>query len=354
MNPLSPPTLREVAARAGVSHTTVSLALRNDPRIPSLTAGRIRKVARAMGYRANLQLSAHMNRVRLRHAPTAPEVVAFLSGGPHAEEWRSRYAQKSFFRGASARGEQLGIRLEPFWLGENGARASRTCAVLLARGIRAVVLVPFPRPFYATKFEWQKFVCMALGFSYIGMAINRVQHRHFHGAYAAFENLTRLGYRRIGLAIEEDENRRSDKNWLAGYLCAQHQIEGDKLPPFITKSHEDIAALRQWLDRTQPDAIIGVHPELLAAIKALGRKVPQDVAFASLDVHVFDSQQGHRTAGIDQRQATIGSLAMDHLVGQMYRNEYGFQTPPVFSMIDGQWINGTSAPRFVRNAPGDN
>jgi LacI family transcriptional regulator len=344
MNALPPPTLRDVALRAGVSHTTVSLSLRNDPRIPSATRGRIRKIARAMGYRGNLQLSAHMTRVQLRHALAAPEVVAFLSGGPEADTWRGLYAQRNFFEGARKRGEQLGIRLEAFWLGENGSRAMHTCNVLVARGIRAVLLAPFPRPFYAITFDWKKFVCVALGFSYIGMPFNRVQHRHFSGAYAAFENLERLGYRRIGFVLDEDENRRSDRSWLAGYLSAQHLIGGHKVAPLITKSHQNHATLREWLERETPDAIIGVHPELLAGLKALGRRVPRDIAFASLDVHLFDPVKVQRTAGIDQRQATVGSLAMDHLVGQMYRNEYGFQSAPVFIMIDGRWVNGRSAP----------
>lgn len=344
MNALSSPTLREVAARAGVSHTTVSLSLRNDLRIPADTRARVRKVARAMGYRANLQLSAHMARVRLKHALAAPEVVAFLTGGPHADEWRTRYTQRNFFNGARRRGEQLGIRLEPFWLGEDGARAGQTCRVLLARGVRAVLLAPFRRPFYEITFAWPKFVCVALGFSFIGLSINRVQHRHFHGASTAYENLARLGYQRIGLVIDGDENRRSDRNWLAGYLSSQHLAAGPKLPPLITESHRDHAALRQWLEREQPDAIIGVHAELLAGLKALARKIPRDLAFASLDVHNFNPRQLPRPAGIDQRQSTLGSIAMDHLVGQIYRNEYGLQPTPVSSLIDGRWIDGRSAP----------
>ncbi len=38
----NPPTLREIARRAGVSHTTVSLALRNHPSIPEETRERMR------------------------------------------------------------------------------------------------------------------------------------------------------------------------------------------------------------------------------------------------------------------------------------------------------------------------
>ena len=43
--PANPPTLREIARRAGVSHTTVSLSLRNHPSIPEKTRERLRRLA---------------------------------------------------------------------------------------------------------------------------------------------------------------------------------------------------------------------------------------------------------------------------------------------------------------------
>src|SRR5262245_4788138 len=80
--PVTPPTLREIARRAGVSHTTVSLSLRNDPSIPDRTRARLHRLADAMGYRSNVLVSALMTQLRLRHRRSTPEVVGFLTGGP--------------------------------------------------------------------------------------------------------------------------------------------------------------------------------------------------------------------------------------------------------------------------------
>lgn len=44
----APPTLREIARRAGVSHTTVALALRGDPVLPEPTRRRVSRLAAAM------------------------------------------------------------------------------------------------------------------------------------------------------------------------------------------------------------------------------------------------------------------------------------------------------------------
>lgn len=49
----SPPTLREVAAHAGVSAMTVSRALHDDPRVSARTRARILASARELGYRRN-------------------------------------------------------------------------------------------------------------------------------------------------------------------------------------------------------------------------------------------------------------------------------------------------------------
>lgn len=49
----SPPTLREVGARAGVSAMTVSRALQDDPRVTEETRQRVRAAAAEIGYRRN-------------------------------------------------------------------------------------------------------------------------------------------------------------------------------------------------------------------------------------------------------------------------------------------------------------
>ena len=54
------PSLRDLAAELGLSHTTVSLALRRDPRIPAATRQRVEKAARASGYQADATVSILM------------------------------------------------------------------------------------------------------------------------------------------------------------------------------------------------------------------------------------------------------------------------------------------------------
>src|SRR5205823_11763824 len=52
-NSQTPVTLRDIAAALGLSHVTVSLALRDHPKIPEARRLQIQETARLMGYSPN-------------------------------------------------------------------------------------------------------------------------------------------------------------------------------------------------------------------------------------------------------------------------------------------------------------
>ena len=62
------PTMQQIADLVGCSRMAVSLALRNSPKISTVTIARIRKVAEEVGYRPNPMVSALMT--QLRHGRT--------------------------------------------------------------------------------------------------------------------------------------------------------------------------------------------------------------------------------------------------------------------------------------------
>jgi LacI family transcriptional regulator len=48
--------------------------------------------------------------------------------------------------------------------------------------------------------------------------------------------------------------------------------------------------------------------------------------------------------GINQNLPLIGATAIDILASQLYHNEQGLPQRPVFSMIEGHWVDGGTAP----------
>ncbi len=61
---------RRIAAEAGLSPSTVSLALRNSPKIPAATKRRIQKIAKRLGYRPDGKLTELMSHLRLKRTRT--------------------------------------------------------------------------------------------------------------------------------------------------------------------------------------------------------------------------------------------------------------------------------------------
>lgn len=340
----NPPTLREIAQRAGVSHTTVSLSLRNHPSIPEATRERLRHLADELGYRSNVLVSALMSQVRLKQHKSGPEVVGFLTGGATADDWNNHSATVGFYEGARRRAQQLGMRIEPFWLGAGGANSAAVCRMLRARAIRGQLLAPFPTPVYAHDLDWTHLICVGLGYVFNHHALHRATHNHFRGAFLAYEQLAGLGYERIGLVLERDQNSRVNYAWLGGYLAAQQTFAGARLDPLLTVAGSELRDGRNWLRRAKPDAVIGFGPAQLNLLRDLDCAIPRDLAYAALDVEQTRLAHVDAVAGINQNLALIGATAVDLLASQLYHNELGLPQRPVFSMIEGFWVPGDTAP----------
>ena len=342
-NPASP-TLRDIARSLGVSHTTVSLALRNDPSIPPTTRARVHAAADRLGYRSNVLVSTLMTQVRLKHQKSVPEVIGFLSGGPPEDDWEKHSACVGFFEGARQQAPKLGMRIEPFWLGPGGATSAATCRVLRTRAIRGVLIAPFPVPVYAHELDWPRLICVGLGYVYKDHQLHRATHNHFHGVLTAYENLRRLGYDRIGLMLEDSQNSRVGFSWLGGFRAAQDMRGGARLEPMLTADTDAPSAVKTWLKRQRPDAVIGFGPKQYLALEQAGCRIPSALAFAALDVEQMNLAHVAEPAGINQNLEQIGATAVDIIATQLYHNEQGFPPHPVLSMIEGRWVDGRTAP----------
>src|SRR5277367_6472336 len=77
--PVSAPTMHEIAERAGVGKATVSLALRDDPRLRPETRRRIQKLAAKMGYRTNATVANLMAQLRASRTPKYQATLGLLN-----------------------------------------------------------------------------------------------------------------------------------------------------------------------------------------------------------------------------------------------------------------------------------
>jgi LacI family transcriptional regulator len=343
MPPASPParvTLRDIASRLNVSHTTISRALRNDLEISKATRDRVQKTAREMGYRPDPMLNALAQYRHSRSAVPITAELAWINHWPNPKKLRSFKEFNLYWEGAFEEAERAGYRLEEFSLAD-GMSLDRLQKILRARNIRGLLLPPRGEvaPEFYRKFAWDDFCIVRFGHSLPVPHAHLVSSDQLTDGVIAFENMWKNGYRRIGLVTSAKMNTRFG----AGYMFSQMKWSPQAILPVLTLHQErrddDRAALDTWLKTHRPDAILTDVFEVRALLAELGCKVPKDVGLAALSV-----LDGNADAGIDQNSREIGRAAVQLLISLINHNESGVPQICRELLVEGRWVNGSTLP----------
>ena len=333
------PTIKDVAVLAGVHHTTVSLALRNHRSIPETTRARIRAAAEKLHYRADPVLASLMSYRRGVQPQQRQPVVAWVTNFPLRAQWRRTRVFVEFYEAAAERAEQLGYRLEEFWLREGGMSAARVNQILRTRNITAVMLAP--QPAAETELEdlgWRDMSAVTLGYSLVRPRLHLVSNHQFASMIQLMQCLQALGYRRIGLALPSGLDRRVHHGWLGGYLAEQHSLPAaSRLAPWVFAEFSS-SQLRTWLKRARPDVVISPTERVWNEMPRLGYRVPDDIGMAHPSVSALHDGR----SGIDEISGAIGAAAMDLLSGLWQRNQRGIPEDPHRVLIEGHWVRGST------------
>ncbi len=332
-------TQRQVAEKAGVHQTTVSLVFRNHPSVPAVTRERVFAAARELGYRRHPLLAALMSaRLRVVGVERAA-TLAFLTDFETRDGWRRSPTAMEMFTGARRRARQLGYRLETFWLGDPRVRPARLGGILRARGIQGVLVAPFARPLGFETFDFSRFTAVALSVSADTAGLLGVAHAHFEGMRLALQKCVEAGRRRVGVVLAAPANRIVRDKWLAAHALESGRRDGVVRLPAWTEATYDEAAWSAWLDRWRPDVLVGTFWEHLpATLGKSGRRVPEDVGLVALSVGAKDPF----FAGVYQRSELLGARSVDVLVGALNRNEQGLLEMRQVLEIEGEWRGGPS------------
>lgn len=344
------PTLRDIARQAGCHYSTVSLALRNHPRIAPETRTRVQQVAAHLGYRPDAMLAA-LNAYRLfkRPLPTR-STLAWITNYPTRNLWRHSTCKCNYHEGARRRAEERGYRLEHFWLAEPGMTGRRMSQILRTRAIQGVILAPQQQP-GEIELDWDDFSAVTIGYTLRRPRLHNVYHHHYRSMGMLLDELALRGYRRPGLVEIQEENDRVEGNWLAAYLAHGWSAEAPpRLAPLLLP-HWDSAAYLRWFERERPDVVVSKIPAVASTLLDAGVRVPEDVGIA---LHsLVEEAAPHEYSGMMKNSLQVGQMAVDLLVDMIHRNERGVPALQHQLMIDGKWCEGrTLRPRVDRPAPG--
>lgn len=327
-------TIREIAEKAGVHFTTVSLALRNSPRLLAETREKVQQIAREMGYQPDPMLAA-LNAYRLANAaPHYQSAIAWINNWPQKNTLLSFAEFREYYKGACARAKELGYNIEEFWLHETGMNAAKLCQILKARGIQGVLMPPHPQPGTEPPLNFADYSVVAFGYSMRPINVHVVTNHHSHSMTLMMEQLHALGYRRIGFFSKNDWNDKVDNAWLAGLLIAKRKYPGmTLLSPLLKKNLE--FNLEDAVEKHKLEVIVS-YSSILEELRRLKISVPDEIGFASLNVSMDDKY----TSGVYENDFLIGQKAVDILVGMIHRGERGLPDVHINTLVEGSWRPG--------------
>lgn len=348
MAKVAPVNVRDIAARAGVSHITVSRALRDAPNVAPTTKARVQRVAREMGYTPNPLVGAFAAHIRRHRGASTSCTLAWLSGEPLSLQrpWLRPYQV-----GAARRARELGFVLDESICTEN-LKAERLAKLIQARGIRGVI-IPSLHYFSTEVPEIPGVTTVSLGSSFAARPMHTVSPDTFTNVGTLFSHLLALGYQRIGFCEHRFGAALTQGTAWGAYLFHQQRLPTkNRLPPLVglgVGRDEPVARKRfaEWIKRYRPDCMVTGFMHARGWLEDMGVSVPDDIGVA----HYRMADDTPDWSGIDPFPEAMGAAAVDLLTAHIQRNEYGTPALAKHMKFAGRWVEGQTTRRIRDVSP---
>lgn len=302
--------MRELAGELGLSLATVSLALRDDPRIRKSTTLRVKALAATRGYHADPVVAEGLSRARRRDFYR--ETVAWLLDRPPEDQpW-----VEQLFAAAVERGRMLGYQIEYFPVDcANGVALGRLARMWKARGIRGVLVGPLNRALADPPLSWADFSWVAIGQSLSSPALHRVGRDYDKDIDFALTRLHERGCRRPGFVDDPSVHHLMRLPLLRASLVYYHG-RAHKFPAaFQTVDQRRPDVFARWLKRNRPDSLVlgigfeGRVDEIHRLIAHLSQIELSQRFHSTADLEGFIpdyASMGHSAIGLLHRSLTDG------------------------------------------------
>lgn len=345
--PVPHPSLRDIARKLNVSHVTVSLAMRNHPRISAQRREQIQALANKMGYRPDPMLASLVAYRNRKRAKPISATLAWINRWPDPKELRRHREFDAYWQGAKEAAAELGYRVEEFAI-DSGMSTARLNSILLARGVMGLLIPPHggQRTTWSDfGLDWGRFAVVRFGFSAADLRVHMIGNDQMRSSELAVKRMRDLGYRRIGYVSDRRSENSTDGNFRMGYFRGLETLELPSLAPLVlpqeTKDYPGaVDEVKTWVKKARPDAVLTPLPDLHSILTALKYAIPADIGLAATSVR----DGGAITAGIDQNPIEIGRVAAQTLIEQINRQERGMPEHCRRVLVESKWVDGATLP----------
>lgn len=340
---MRPPSIRSLARQLGLSAATVSLALRDSPRVVEATRRRVQQAAARAGYRPNPLVGSVLTAVRRAAHGEFQAALLAINHWPGAGPPVPHPYHREVLAGARRRAAELGCSLTQVWEGPHQLSLARINGMIAARGIAGVIVMPFPETRDFRELSWGQVSAVMLDHCLTAPGLHTVLPDHQEMMLGAMEELAARGYRRPGLMVADWRDARIRHRWSAGYYSACAAVFGRIAMPVLATPVLDAAKFGGWLRRHRPDVVIAHGQcEVREWLQELGRRIPADIGFLALN----RTETSDPCAAFDLQPAQLGAAAVESAIAQLHRNERGVPARPKVIMQAGDFVDGpTLRPR---------
>lgn len=332
-------TMADVAREAGVSKSTVSLALKGSELLPASTRARVSAVAERLGYRRDPLLSALSARRRSSKA-TYHGAIALLPLA--AEPTPSHIYLHSLWRAAKTAAATLGYSIEEYKLDYSLPDLSRLVRTWRARGVVGVVWGTRISPKWIEAFPWQHFSSVTVARSNAPYPLHVINSDLSDAMLQTWRRIAASNYKRVAVLIR----RKLDESlgWRLSLLWKG--VRTDDAGRFVDDAirHYDGfplgKELADWLAAERPDVLV-VDNE--ACCRAVLPALPKECHLVAVGMRM-DAKD---FTGMYHPAKALAEVAMLKLDGMIRTGERGPAVNRQITLVAGQWVEGTSAPGLV-------
>lgn len=298
------PTMRDVAAAAGVSFKTVSRVVNGEPGVSAAMAERVRQSVDELGFRPNIGASS------LRRADGKTSSIALL-----LDDVANPFSA-SLLRVVEDVANEFSVVVHAASLDERADRERELAALFASRGTDGLIIAPSAHDQSHLAAE------MATGVKVVlvdraprGLDADCVLSTNASGSAAAVRHLAASGHRRIGF-LGDERSISTAQLRLAGYHAAVHALGLDDDAGLVIQDVRNSAAAEEaateLLSRPdRPTALFTARNTItIGAIGALSRLgLRQRVALVGFDDFPLADLLDPPVSVIAQDIAAIGELA---------------------------------------------
>lgn len=317
-------------------------ALRGDPSVAVKTAERIRVAAAQVGYERNRFFAGLMSAMRRVQTGGFHGVLASVD---FAEPDRPAHGpfQRELVTGARERAQELGFKLEEFVVGAGRLSTTRLNAILQARGIHGIAILPSWRPPDLAGLDRGVFAAVAADLMPTAITMHSVGCDHYGSVFSLLEQLAARGYRRPGLVLDTGRDERVLLRRSAALHAFQQRLPASRRVPLLEAPAIDRAVFSRWFRRHRPDVVLAHETAVMDLIEAEGAAVPGDCGFVCLNL----AKAKRPCAALDLQPRLIGARTVELLVAQLQQNTLGVPECPSVLTLLARLVEGPTLEAFT-------